>query len=307
MTRLHDRLGVALALGAQSARARAGAARLSGTWRLNQAKSSRSARRQHAGHPLPGARLRSSSRANPTSPVLSTSVAAAADLRRLQARWRQGDRAGARGISEDRRRQGGRRKAGRHVAPFVLLAAGDIVVEFKEIWSLDGNALTIEKRARRAENRARRKPSTTRSSWSPGAAIACVVACLDVADRCGCCLPPPPIPSRQPRRRKRPARVVRRICKASGALEPGEIRPRGSRRQTRASRPAEASSSIPLTGGFHYRPEALEKRRATYESAKNRIPWKNADPFVKCYLPGIPRMTVSRMAVSDHPDAQSIV
>jgi hypothetical protein len=47
----------------------------------------------------------------------------------------------------------------------------------------------------------------------------------------------------------------------------------------------------PADGRIPYKPEALEKRRQNYENTKNPDPWKNADPFVKCYLPGIPRMT----------------
>jgi hypothetical protein len=47
----------------------------------------------------------------------------------------------------------------------------------------------------------------------------------------------------------------------------------------------------PADGRIPYQPAALEKRRQNYENTKNSDPWKNADPFVKCYLPGIPRMT----------------
>jgi hypothetical protein len=47
----------------------------------------------------------------------------------------------------------------------------------------------------------------------------------------------------------------------------------------------------PADGRIPYQPAALEKRRQNYENTKNPDPWKNADPFVKCYLPGIPRMT----------------
>src|SRR5437660_12101997 len=44
----------------------------------------------------------------------------------------------------------------------------------------------------------------------------------------------------------------------------------------------------PADGKIPYRPEALAKRRENYENTKNPDPWKNADPVVKCYLPGIP-------------------
>ena len=47
----------------------------------------------------------------------------------------------------------------------------------------------------------------------------------------------------------------------------------------------------PADGRIPYQPAAIEKRRQNYENTKNPDPWKNADPFVKCYLPGIPRMT----------------
>src|SRR5438094_5691530 len=47
----------------------------------------------------------------------------------------------------------------------------------------------------------------------------------------------------------------------------------------------------PADGKIPYKPEALAKRRENYENTKNPDPWKNADPLVKCYLPGIPRMT----------------
>jgi hypothetical protein len=47
----------------------------------------------------------------------------------------------------------------------------------------------------------------------------------------------------------------------------------------------------PADGKIPYQPSALEKRRQNYENSRNPDPWKNADPYVKCYLPGIPRMT----------------
>src|SRR4051812_37661002 len=47
----------------------------------------------------------------------------------------------------------------------------------------------------------------------------------------------------------------------------------------------------PPDGRIPYKPEALAKRRTNYENTKNPDPSKNADPLVKCYLPGIPRMT----------------
>ena len=47
----------------------------------------------------------------------------------------------------------------------------------------------------------------------------------------------------------------------------------------------------PVDGKIPYQPSALEKRKQNYENSRNPDPWKNADPYVKCYLPGIPRMT----------------
>jgi hypothetical protein len=47
----------------------------------------------------------------------------------------------------------------------------------------------------------------------------------------------------------------------------------------------------PADGKIPYQPTALEKRKQNYENSRNPDPWKNADPYVKCYLPGIPRMT----------------
>jgi len=47
----------------------------------------------------------------------------------------------------------------------------------------------------------------------------------------------------------------------------------------------------PPDGKIPYRPEALAKRHKNYEGTKDPDPWKNADPVVKCYLPGVPRIT----------------
>jgi hypothetical protein len=47
----------------------------------------------------------------------------------------------------------------------------------------------------------------------------------------------------------------------------------------------------PADGKIPYKPEALARRAKNYEGTKNPDPWKNSDPVVKCYLPGIPRMT----------------
>ena len=50
----------------------------------------------------------------------------------------------------------------------------------------------------------------------------------------------------------------------------------------------------PADGRIPYQSSALEKRKQNYENSRNPDPWKNADPYVKCYLPGIPRMTEAR-------------
>jgi len=47
----------------------------------------------------------------------------------------------------------------------------------------------------------------------------------------------------------------------------------------------------PADGRIPYKPEALAKREKNYAGTKDPDPWKNSDPLVKCYLPGIPRMT----------------
>ncbi len=47
----------------------------------------------------------------------------------------------------------------------------------------------------------------------------------------------------------------------------------------------------PADGKIPYQPWALEKRAENLANTKDRDPLKNADPFVKCYLPGIPRIT----------------
>jgi hypothetical protein len=47
----------------------------------------------------------------------------------------------------------------------------------------------------------------------------------------------------------------------------------------------------PSDGRIPYQPWALKQREENYSNTKDPDPWKNADPFVKCYLPGIPRLT----------------
>src|SRR6266576_3827811 len=47
----------------------------------------------------------------------------------------------------------------------------------------------------------------------------------------------------------------------------------------------------PADGRIPYRPEALARRAQNYEGTKTLDPVKSSDPFARCYLPGIPRMT----------------
>ena len=46
----------------------------------------------------------------------------------------------------------------------------------------------------------------------------------------------------------------------------------------------------PPDGRIPYRPEALQKRDENSDS-RNPDPWKSADPYHKCYSPGVPRLT----------------
>lgn len=47
----------------------------------------------------------------------------------------------------------------------------------------------------------------------------------------------------------------------------------------------------PPDGKIPYQAAALKKRQENYEGTKTLDPVKNADPFAKCYYPGIPRFT----------------
>jgi hypothetical protein len=47
----------------------------------------------------------------------------------------------------------------------------------------------------------------------------------------------------------------------------------------------------PADGKIPYQPWALKRRDEHAANTKDPDPWKNADPFVKCYNPGIPRLT----------------
>src|SRR5687768_16179933 len=45
----------------------------------------------------------------------------------------------------------------------------------------------------------------------------------------------------------------------------------------------------PADGKIPYQPAALKRRAENYAGTKDPDPWKNSDPLVKCYLPGVPR------------------
>jgi hypothetical protein len=47
----------------------------------------------------------------------------------------------------------------------------------------------------------------------------------------------------------------------------------------------------PPGGKIPYRPEALARRDENYRNSRNPDPWKSADPYHKCYTPGVPRIT----------------
>ena len=47
----------------------------------------------------------------------------------------------------------------------------------------------------------------------------------------------------------------------------------------------------PADGKIPYQPAALKRRAENYAGTQDPDPWKNSDPLVKCYLPGIPRIT----------------
>lgn len=47
----------------------------------------------------------------------------------------------------------------------------------------------------------------------------------------------------------------------------------------------------PADGKIPYRPEALAKRDENFKNSRNPDPWKSADPYHKCYKPGVPRIT----------------
>ena len=57
-----------------------------------------------------------------------------------------------------------------------------------------------------------------------------------------------------------------------------------------------ASFGVVEGGTIPYRPEALARRD------ENRANWVTMDPEIKCYMPGVPRATVSAASVPDLPE-----
>jgi hypothetical protein len=47
----------------------------------------------------------------------------------------------------------------------------------------------------------------------------------------------------------------------------------------------------PADGKIPYRPEMLAKRQENFDNSRSADPWKSADPYAKCYSPGVPRLT----------------
>jgi hypothetical protein len=47
----------------------------------------------------------------------------------------------------------------------------------------------------------------------------------------------------------------------------------------------------PPDGRIPYQPGARAKREENYKNSRNPDPWKSADPYHKCYQPGVPRIT----------------
>jgi hypothetical protein len=47
----------------------------------------------------------------------------------------------------------------------------------------------------------------------------------------------------------------------------------------------------PPNGRIPYRPEARQKRDENFRNSRNPDPWKSADPYHRCYSPGVPRLT----------------
>jgi hypothetical protein len=143
MRRLTTALSVCLALGAQAVTLAQARPDFSGTWRLNQAKSSRAVVGNNPDIPFPS---QVEVKQSPTDiAVLNTSVRQQPVSAVYKLDGSKVNVQAPEGITET----GEARLDG---SKLVITSrrsfsspAGDIVVEFKETWSLDGGALTIEK------------------------------------------------------------------------------------------------------------------------------------------------------------------
>jgi len=143
MRRLTIALSVCLAFGAQAVTRAQAQPDFSGTWRLNQAKSSRAVVGNNPDIPFPS---QIEVKQSPTDiSVLNTSVRQQPVSAVYKLDGSKVNVQAPEGITET----GEARLDG----PKLVITsrrsfsspAGDIVVEFKETWSLDGGALTIEK------------------------------------------------------------------------------------------------------------------------------------------------------------------
>jgi hypothetical protein len=62
----------------------------------------------------------------------------------------------------------------------------------------------------------------------------------------------------------------------------------------------------PPDGKIPYQPWALKKREQNYQNTRSAVPYTNADPLAKCYLPGIPRLTYLGWPFQIIQDAESV-
>lgn len=47
----------------------------------------------------------------------------------------------------------------------------------------------------------------------------------------------------------------------------------------------------PPDGRIPYKPAMLARRKENFDNSRTFDPWKSADPYAKCYSPGVPRLT----------------
>ena len=136
-------LTVALALGVQAVAFAQARPDFSGTWRFNQGKSNPNIAGNTPNIPFPSQIV---VKQTPTEiSVDSTSVRQQPVSAVYKLDGSKVTVQAPSGISETGEAKIDGAKPRDHVAPIVLLAAGDIVDDFKEVWTLTGNALTIEK------------------------------------------------------------------------------------------------------------------------------------------------------------------